>query len=171
MHATWGADTIVCAHICERNRMNEIVTLRHFAPDDLPALVAFWNEALGIGATFARLRRRPTAHTCWRTLHLTRGLLLAWRERGDETTLVGMAHAFRPAPQEGLAAAWGEGHTLALLYVRPDPHGKGWVAVSRRRLKTGFTTALCWWAGRAHPPMVRWRGIMHPSLAAVSIWA
>ncbi len=53
------------------------------------------------------------------------GLLLAWRRRGDSTILVGIAHAFRPAPQDGAAATWGEGHALALLYVQPDARHQG----------------------------------------------
>ena len=35
------------------------------------------------------------------------------------------AHAFRPAPQEGAALSWGEGHALALLFVHPGARHMG----------------------------------------------
>jgi GNAT superfamily N-acetyltransferase len=106
--------------------VTDTTIVRHFAPADLPALVAFWNEAFKDRRNFrpmtaAAFSARVLAHPAFDA----QGLLLAWRRRGDEATLVGMAHAFRPAPQEGLAAGWGEGHTLALLYVRPDARGQG----------------------------------------------
>jgi GNAT superfamily N-acetyltransferase len=102
------------------------ISLRTFAPADLPALVAFWNGAFSDRHNFRPITaeqysKRVLAHPAFDA----RGLLLAWRQGRGDATLVGIAHAFRPAPQQGPAAAWGEGHALALLYVQPDARGQG----------------------------------------------
>lgn len=102
------------------------VTLRAFRPDDLPELVAFWN-----GAFAERRNFRPIDERSFRARVLecpafdAAGLILAWEkgEQGEE--LAGIAHAFRPAPAEGLYLAWPRKHEIALLYVRPQSRRRG----------------------------------------------
>ena len=106
--------------------MRERVALRSFARGDLPAFVAFWNAAFADRRNFRPLTadafsERVLAHPAFDA----QGLLLAWRQEETGETLVGVAHAFRPAPQVGPAAAWGEGHALALLYVHPSARSQG----------------------------------------------
>lgn len=106
--------------------MRERIALRSFAHGDLPAFVAFWNAGLADRRNFRPLTAeafsaRVLAHPAFDA----QGLLLAWRQEETGETLVGVAHAFRPAPQVGSAAAWGEGHALALLYVHPSARGQG----------------------------------------------
>ncbi len=109
-----------------RMPMRDTIMLRSFAPTDLPAFVAFWNEAFADRRNFRPLTAnafsaRVLAHPAFDA----QGLLLALRQEEAGETLVGVAHAFRPAPQVGPAAAWGEGHALALLYVHPGARGQG----------------------------------------------
>lgn len=94
---------------------------------DLPALVAFWNLEFADQRNFhpitdemfrARILAAPATDPA--------GLILAWREHApDQRELVGLAHAFRPPPQEGLYRNWTPNHYIALLYVRPDARRRG----------------------------------------------
>lgn len=106
--------------------MTDVITLRSVAPADLPALVAFWNEAFQDRRNFrpitaAEFSARVLSHPAFDP----NGLLLAWRQDARAAGLVGLAHAFRPAPRAETAAAWGDGHALALLYVHPSARHQG----------------------------------------------
>ncbi len=106
--------------------MSDRMTVRTFALADLPAFVAFWNEAFADRRNFRPLTAEAySARVLSHPAFDPHGLLLAWRQDAHGATLVGVAHAFRPAPQEGPAATWGEGHALALLYVHPNARGQG----------------------------------------------
>lgn len=101
--------------------------LRPFATDDLGQLVAFWNSAFADRRNFASIdsaafRARVLKNPCFDP----RGLILAWHHRpGVPPSLVGLAHAFKPPPQIGVYAKWGEQHYIALLYVAPEFRGQG----------------------------------------------
>ena len=98
------------------------ILLRSFQPDDLPALVAFWNHAFrqrrnGMPVTAASFRRRVLESPAFDP----NGLILAWATgQGDEThLLVGMVHAFKPPTDMAIFARLEPRHHLALLYVAP----------------------------------------------------
>ncbi len=108
------------------------VLIRSFRPADLPALVAFWNaEFAAQPAEFRNARPITEAGYRQRVLDCpafdAAGLLLGWRQdaAGGAETLVGLAHAFKPAPRAGAYARWEPLHQLALLYVRPDAREQG----------------------------------------------
>ncbi len=92
--------------------------LRAFAPDDLDALVAFWNRSFAEQRNFYPLTAEAFAQ---RVLACPAfdpaGLILAWHSDGQKTDLVGLVHAFRPPPPMPAYEQWGRHHTLALLYV------------------------------------------------------
>jgi GNAT superfamily N-acetyltransferase len=102
------------------------VDLRPFRLPDLPALVAFWNNAFA-----GRRNFQPISEESYRDRVLycpafePDGLILAWEQVGSRQELCGLAHAFRPAPAEGLYLAWPRKHELALLYVRPESRRMG----------------------------------------------
>ncbi|MCC6166403.1 MAG: GNAT family N-acetyltransferase [Caldilineaceae bacterium] len=103
--------------------------LRRFTPEDLDALVAFWNRAFADQRNFHPL---TAAEFRWRVLECPGfdpdGLILAWHTAGSTTRLVGLAHAFRPLPDHPVYERLGQGyreHTLALLYVEPEMRRQG----------------------------------------------
>ncbi len=107
--------------------MIDHIALRTFDNDDLPALVQFWNRAFA-----ARRNSQPLTERDFRQRVLDRavfdpaGLFLAWRKTsGKGNELVGLAHAFKPPPQQGLYKRWGEQHHVGLLYVHPDYRRQG----------------------------------------------
>jgi GNAT superfamily N-acetyltransferase len=110
--------------------------LRAFSPQDLPALVEFWNTAFADQRNFQPLtaetfRQRILACPAFET----GGLILAWEEgcahtnsgrtQQDERTLVGMVHALRPMAPRGVYARWGAQPGIAVLYVRPESRRRG----------------------------------------------
>lgn len=100
--------------------------LRPFAPDDLDALVAFWNRAFAGRRNFYPLM---AADFRQRVLDCPAfdpgGLILAWQGDDPQATLVGMVHAFRPPPDTPVYNQWGRHHTLALIYVVPEMRRQG----------------------------------------------
>lgn len=97
------------------------ILIRPFQADDLAPLVAFWNNAFADRRNFYPI---TPADFQSRILNCAafdpQGLILAWQEGlqvQQKPQLVGLAHAFRPAPQSGLFAKWQSRHNLALLYV------------------------------------------------------
>ncbi|MGL4650643.1 MAG: GNAT family N-acetyltransferase, partial [Caldilineaceae bacterium] len=102
------------------------VDLQPFRPADLPALVDFWNVAFAPRRNFRPLTAaefRSRVLDC--PAHEDGGLILAWEQVGSRLELAGLAHAFRPAPAQGLYLAWPRKHELALLYVRPESRRMG----------------------------------------------
>lgn len=101
-------------------------TIRPFSQPDLPQVVGFWNRAFGEQPNF-----RPLTPAEFRERVLdapatqSSGLLLAWQAGQGEPQLVGMVHAFRPPPFEGLYANWTPNHYIALLYVEPTARRQG----------------------------------------------
>lgn len=103
--------------------------LGQFTPDDLEPLIAFWNRAFAEQRNFHPLsadefRRRVLDCPAFDPA----GLILAWHTEGAATTLVGLAHAFRPLPDSAIYARLGSGyrqHSLALLYVEPEMRQQG----------------------------------------------
>ncbi|MEZ4637392.1 MAG: GNAT family N-acetyltransferase [Caldilineaceae bacterium] len=101
--------------------------LRPFAEDDLPTLIAFWNEAFADQPNFYPIhedafRQRVLASP----LVDAAGLILAWREDdADLHQLVGLVHALQPPPKTGVHANWPAHHTIAVLYVTPSMRGQG----------------------------------------------
>lgn len=105
----------------------ERLLVRPFQADDLEPLVAFWNQAFADRRNFY-----PITATEFQSRILDcvafdpQGLILAWHDRqGEAAQLVGLAHAFRPAPNSGLYAKWEQRHDLALLYVDPTQRRQG----------------------------------------------
>ncbi len=101
--------------------------LRSFQPDNLPALVAFWNQEFVQQRNF-----HPITEVAFQRRVLDApatdpaGLILAWDEtRGKSPHLVGLVHAFRPPPDTGLYRNWTPNHTIALLYVAPPFRRQG----------------------------------------------
>lgn len=107
--------------------MIDHIALRTFDSDDLPALVRFWNQAFADRRNFQPLtehefRRRVVD----RAVFDPAGLTLAWHKAsGTDDELVGLVHAFKPPPQQGLYKRWGEQHHVGLLYVHPDYRRQG----------------------------------------------
>jgi GNAT superfamily N-acetyltransferase len=109
------------AHIVDHIR------LRPFQTGDLAPLVHFWNSAFADRRNFypitsddfqSRILNCPAFDP--------NGLILAWHESPTTPArLVGMAHAFRPAPKSALYLRWEQRHDLALLYVDPDYRRQG----------------------------------------------
>lgn len=103
------------------------IQLRPFTADDLPAFIAFWNEAFAGQPNFRALdaetfRRRVLASP----LVDPAGLILAWREDDtDPRALVGLVHALQPPPKTGLHANWPAHHSIAVLYVAPSMRRQG----------------------------------------------
>jgi GNAT superfamily N-acetyltransferase len=111
----------------QRMTVLERTLVRSFQADDLGPLVAFWNHAFADRRNFYPI---TAADFKQRVLNCTafdpNGLILAWHEhQGRPSQLVGLAHAFRPAPKSGLYAKWEQHHSLALLYVDPDYRRQG----------------------------------------------
>jgi ribosomal protein S18 acetylase RimI-like enzyme len=103
------------------------VRLRSFRRADLKPLVDFWNQAFADRRNFL-----PMTPELYRQRVLdcpafdADGLILAWHIRSkSEPELVGLVHAMKPAPQEGIYVRWGPHHNIAVLYVRPDRRGQG----------------------------------------------
>jgi GNAT superfamily N-acetyltransferase len=102
--------------------------LQTFHPDDLPALVEFWNRTLADRHNF-----QPITATEFQTRLLAcpafdpQGLILAWHGRTDRPAqqLVGVAHALRPVAAEGVYARITPQHHLALLIVDPAYRRQG----------------------------------------------
>ena len=111
--------------------MNLPVTLRPFAPVELPALVRYWNEAFHDQRNF-----RPVDETSLRRRVLdciafeAGGLILAWSERSGHPgteEIIGGVHAFRPGGA-GSATGWSgmqPHHAIAWLHVLPDARRQG----------------------------------------------
>lgn len=101
--------------------------LRPFHENDLAPLTDFWNNAFADRRNFypissadfqQRILACPAFHPD--------GLILAWRQRPDgESHLVGIVHAFRPAPNQGLYQRWEQRHDIVLLYVDPAHRRQG----------------------------------------------
>jgi len=101
--------------------------LRPFQKSDLAPLIDFWNNSFADRRNFYPI---TAADFQSRILDCEAfdpdGLILAWHENQEGSSqLVGMVHGFRPAPQRGLYAKWGERHNLALLYVDPTMRRQG----------------------------------------------
>jgi len=96
-------------------------------PQDLPALVAFWNRAFAGRRNFHPIsaeeyRRRIV--DC--PVYDPAGLIFAWRHDGDGAeTVVGMVHAFRPPEPIGHYRRWSGSHAIAVLYVDPEWRNQG----------------------------------------------
>jgi GNAT superfamily N-acetyltransferase len=110
-----------------RRSLGNHVLLRPFAATDLPALVAFWNREFQTLRNFHPVSEAEFQH---RILNAPAtnpaGLILAWHEAATgESQLVGIVHAFRPPPQEGLYRNWTPNHYIALLYVAPAYRRRG----------------------------------------------
>lgn len=103
------------------------VVVRAYRPDDLPALVALWNHTFADRRNFVPLtadafRRRVLESPAFDP----GGLFLAWATEPDGTLRpVGLAHAFRSAPQTGVYAKWGAHHFLAVIGVAPEMRRQG----------------------------------------------
>lgn len=107
--------------------MIDHIALRTFGNEDLSALISFWNQVFADRRNFqpvtARMFRRRVLE---RPAFDPAGLIMAWRKiaRGNDE-LVGLVHALKPPPQQGLYKRWGEQHHIALLYVHPDYRRRG----------------------------------------------
>lgn len=102
------------------------VALRAFQPDDLPALVAFWNLAFAERRGFTPLTAEAfRARVLECRAFDAGGLILAWEQVGSRSELAGLVHALRPPPVEGPYKLWPSKHELALLYVRPESRRMG----------------------------------------------
>jgi GNAT superfamily N-acetyltransferase len=105
----------------------EYTRLRPFHQNDLAPLVEFWNNAFADRRNFysisaADFQRRILGCEAFDP----DGLILAWHEGQDGASqLVGLVHAFRPVPKNGLYAKWEPRHDLALLYVDPAHRRRG----------------------------------------------
>ncbi len=101
--------------------------LQAFQPDDLPALVDFWNRTLCDRHNFHPITAAEF-HT--RVLDCAafdaQGLILAWQRAPDRPpTLVGLAHALRPVAGGGVYDRVTPQHHLALLIVDPAHRRRG----------------------------------------------
>jgi GNAT superfamily N-acetyltransferase len=98
-----------------------------FRESDLAPLVNFWNNAFVDRRNFYSIsatdfQKRILACEAFDP----DGLILAWHEGLDGSSqVVGVVHAFRPAPRTGLYAKWEGRHNLALLYVDPAHRRQG----------------------------------------------
>lgn len=109
------------------------IVLQSFRPDDLDALVELWNHAFAARRNFypitaADFQRRVLECPAFDA----DGLILAWHEQAGGRQPVGLAHAFRPAPQQGVYAKWGKHHFLAVIGVAPEYRRQG---IGRRLLQ------------------------------------
>jgi GNAT superfamily N-acetyltransferase len=97
------------------------IQIAPYHPGDLASLVELWNQAFVDRRNFrplsaAEFQRRVLDCAVFEPDRL----LLAWAEESSgRTKLVGLAYAFRPAPQTPLYRTWRR-HTIALLYVLPE---------------------------------------------------
>lgn len=111
----------------QREGVSSHVQLRAMQPQDLPALVAFWNRAFAGRRNFhaitvddfrSRILDCPAFDPA--------GLILAWqRSESGAEALAGMVHAFRPPEQNGHYRRVGSGHAIAVLYVDPEWRNQG----------------------------------------------
>jgi ribosomal protein S18 acetylase RimI-like enzyme len=101
--------------------------LRPFAEDDLPALIAFWNEAFAGQPNFYPIDEVTFAQRVLASPVVdTAGLILAWHEESpNQQSLVGFVHALQPPPKTGVYANWPAHHTIAVLYVAPALRRQG----------------------------------------------
>lgn len=101
--------------------------LQPFQPDDLPALVEFWNRTLCDRHNFAPLTPaefRSRVIEC--PAFDPQGLILAWQRALDHSPeLIGFAHALRPVPATGVYGRFTPAHHLALLVVDPAYRRQG----------------------------------------------
>jgi GNAT superfamily N-acetyltransferase len=93
----------------------------------LNLLVEFWNEAFGDRRNFRPL---TAAEFEQRVLGCPafdpQGLILAWQTNdAGRSTLVGVVHAMRPAPNRAIYRSWDRYPTLALIYVQPGFRHRG----------------------------------------------
>lgn len=91
----------------------------------LTAFAQFWNHAFHARRHFvpwsaAALKQR----LCDCPAFDPAGLFFAWQQ-GDVRRMVGVAHAFKPAPDVDVYRIWEPRHHLALLYVTPEFRGQG----------------------------------------------
>jgi GNAT superfamily N-acetyltransferase len=108
-------------------KIAEFVRLRPFQQSDLATFVDFWNNAFADRRNFYPI---STTDFQKRVLDCPAfdpdGLVLAWHgDKAGGERLVGMVHAFRPAPPYGLYLRWEQRHDLALLYVDPAYRRQG----------------------------------------------
>lgn len=101
--------------------------LRPFQEGDLAPLVEFWNNAFADRRNFYPITPADFQN---RVLNCEAfdpdGLILAWHgDRAGSEQLVGLVHAFRPAPKRGLYLRWTQRHYLSLLYVDPAHRNQG----------------------------------------------
>jgi GNAT superfamily N-acetyltransferase len=105
----------------------EHTRLRPCQKSDLAPLVDFWNNAFADRRNFypisvAAFQSRILACEAFHP----DGLILAWHTGQDGSSqLVGLVHAFRPAPKRGLYLRWEQRHNLTLLYVDPAHRRQG----------------------------------------------
>lgn len=101
--------------------------LRPFAEDDLPAFIAFWNEAFACQPNFYPIDEAIFAQRVLASPVVDRaGLILAWHEDiPGQQSLVGFVHALQPPPKSGFYANWPAHHTIAALYVIPALRRQG----------------------------------------------
>lgn len=105
----------------------EHTRLQPFENSDLASLVDFWNNAFADRRNFYPITPADfeSRVLCCEAFD-PNGLILAWQDGANGSRrLVGMVHAFRPAPQSGLYAKWAQRHNLALLYVDPAHRRQG----------------------------------------------
>lgn len=111
----------------QREGSRSHVKVRAMQPQDLPALVAFWNRAFAGRRNFHPIsveeyRRRIL--DC--PAHDPAGLILAWqRDDNGAEALAGMVHAFRPPKPIGHYRRWAGSHAILVLYVEPGRRNQG----------------------------------------------
>lgn len=105
----------------------EYTRLRPFQKSDLAPLVNFWNNAFVDRRNFYPITAADFEERVVKCeVFDPDGLILAWHDGIDGSPqLVGLAHAFRPAPKHGLYLRWEQRHNLALLYVDPAYRRQG----------------------------------------------
>lgn len=105
----------------------QLVVLRPFQQDALQELLTFWNEAFADRRNFHPISEREYRRRVLLSPAFDPdGLILAWQTNHDGADeVVGLVHAFRPPPRDGLYLNWEPAHYIAVLYVRPDMRKQG----------------------------------------------
>lgn len=109
--------------------MSVTVQLHPFTPDDLPALVDYWNENFAGRRNFRSLRAQEFQQRVLDNRAFEAdGLILAWlgAPHSAQGEIVGLVHAFRPnaAGPSGWAGAEPH-HAIALLHVSEKMRRQG----------------------------------------------
>ncbi len=111
----------------ERELATPFVALRTFRPDDTAAVVELWNRLFAGQRNYRPLTEGefvPRILGC--AAFDGAGLFLAATRTPDgRERLVGLAHAFKPAPRTGPYRIWEARHHLSLLAVDPAFRGQG----------------------------------------------